>query len=598
MMFERVPEKLRARRQWVLWRHMQRDGEKTKLPFQANGKAAKSNDPATWNTFEAIVKAYRPKRDAGIGYVFAETDPFVGVDFDGCRDPETGKVSTWARDWIVKLDSYSEVSPSKTGVKVWVEGKSPFPSGRKEQVDAEPMGGKQPAVEIYDKLRYFAVTGWNLEGHSLVEPNQPAVDELAKKFFPTEQSLPHVPLGHIDSVSERAEKYIAKLPEAVSGQNGHGATFHAACVLVLGFGLSPDEAFPVLAQWNATHCKPEWSEQELRHKLADANKQSGERNYLRDARPEQWDRIKVPKYSRQVEEPVTSELTLQAAATEYLDVVSAGKLSLIELGISDLDYAIGGGVAPGEVVIIAARPGHGKSAVALQCLDWCSRSGMAGLIISEEMSHLAIGKRVLQFVSDVPEESWAVEQNRVRDEIEYHYQSRKPVYIAESCRTAIKAAATIEWYGKEKGVQVAAVDYAQLLGSSGNSRYEQITATSIALRTVANKTGMTLLVLCQLSRQIEHREKFIPKAADLKDSGQLEQDADVVIFLVWPHRIDDRKPAKEFQIFVCKNRNRAINTSAITCEFLPTRQLVRMEHSTPKRVAEFDEWNNRRDFAP
>jgi hypothetical protein len=71
------------------------------------------------------------------------------------------------------------------------------------------------------------------------------------------------------ALTERARAYITTLPPAMAGQRGHAATFAAACRLV-EFGLSPDQAFPLLLEWNQTHCKPLWTEGELRHKLTDA----------------------------------------------------------------------------------------------------------------------------------------------------------------------------------------------------------------------------------------------------------------------------------------------------------------------------------------
>lgn len=285
-------------------------------------------------------------------------------------------------------------------------------------------------------------------------------------------------------------------------------------------------------------------------------------------------------------------VTIQDAATARLDSVVAGTSKLIELGIADLDYAIGGGVAPGEVVIIAARPSHGKSAVALQILDTCSRNGMPGLMISEEMSSLAIGKRVLQFVSDEAEEYWGVSETKVRGELAWHFERRAPVYIAENCRTIAKAEATIDWHVKHRSIQIVAVDYAQILTGDGKTAYERVTSTSIALRSIANRLGITFIVLCQLSRAIESRDKFIPRGSDLKESGQLEQDADVIVFLVWPHRIDEKRSPKEFQLFISKNRNRAIMQSALVCEFNPARQMVRTKFEKEQpRVEAFDEWN-------
>jgi hypothetical protein len=89
------------------------------------------------------------------------------------------------------------------------------------------------------------------------------------------------PISGIDatSVVGRARAYIAKIPGAISGQNGHDATFHVACVLVGGFALSVDEALPLLSEWNAT-CEPPWSDRELLHKLQGAVQRTDERGYL------------------------------------------------------------------------------------------------------------------------------------------------------------------------------------------------------------------------------------------------------------------------------------------------------------------------------
>jgi len=80
-------------------------------------------------------------------------------------------------------------------------------------------------------------------------------------------------------VVERARRYLAELPPAVSGQGGHNATFHAACVLVIGFGLDGQQALALLRHWNET-CQPPWTERELAHKVDDAMKQPGWRGYL------------------------------------------------------------------------------------------------------------------------------------------------------------------------------------------------------------------------------------------------------------------------------------------------------------------------------
>lgn len=149
-----IPASLKATDQWVCWRYEHRDGEKpTKVPIQlATTAYASVSDPDTWGVFSDAYTAYRDTDDiAGIGYVFTGDDPFVGVDLDDCRDPGSGRLEEWARDIIHRLDSYTEASPSGTGVHVIVRGDLPAGTRRKEN------------VELYARDRYFTVTGHHLD---------------------------------------------------------------------------------------------------------------------------------------------------------------------------------------------------------------------------------------------------------------------------------------------------------------------------------------------------------------------------------------------------------------------------------------------------
>ncbi len=71
---------------------------------------------------------------------------------------------------------------------------------------------------------------------------------------------------------------------------------------------------------------------------------------------------------------------------------------------------------------------------------------------------------------------------------------------------------------------------------TGRDRYQQMTAMSVTLRQIASSQNIVLLALCQMNRAIEGRTEFIPQLNDLKETGQLEQDADVIVFLCWPHK--------------------------------------------------------------
>ena len=586
--FDNVPLALRELTQWILWRSETRGDKPTKIPYCTDGKNAKSNDRTTWDSFENAREV--AWQYSGIGFVFSADDPFIGIDLDGCRDSHTGKIAEWAREVILKFNAYAEVSPSETGVKIFCRGKLPFANGRKVEVKQEPICDKTPAVEMYDRGRYFAVTGWVLKGQLQVAECQAAIDWFKEKFFPNEPAKPIPDFRSNDAVVERARKYLAKMPPAVSGQSGHNATFHAACVLALGFELSESDAISLMLEFNQ-RCQPPWSDKDINRKVREALKQSGARGYLRNAAPAHWDRVQVPTYSEPKAKPELTQTTIADAADQYITMVERGQISLVETSIADLDCALCGGLGFGEMVIFAGRPSHGKSAVALQCLHhWTDMQvhGYPCCIVSEEMSSLMLGKRTVQHLVSLPEEHWRTQSDRLRDEMQCYRESHAPCFIIENSRTAEAAASAIEKRVESDGVRCAVIDYAQLLQSPGKSRYEQITNTSIALRQLASRCNIVLLVLCHLNREIEKRSTFTPSIADIKDTGQLEQDADVVSFLVWPHRINKDKPRGEYQFFIYKNRNRGTNgDNLVTCHFDPMRQSFR--DAFPKEFADREE---------
>jgi len=153
---ENIPEEFTERRQWVCWRLEGREGKQTKVPYIAGtNRRASSTDLMTWRTFDQALAAYEagePPYD-GIGFVFCSADPFVGVDLDDCRDPESGAVAEWAQRIISRVEEgYIEASPSGTGVHVIVEGTA---RGGRAQKKVPPKG----KVEMYSRERFFTVTG-------------------------------------------------------------------------------------------------------------------------------------------------------------------------------------------------------------------------------------------------------------------------------------------------------------------------------------------------------------------------------------------------------------------------------------------------------
>jgi putative DNA primase/helicase len=148
---ENIPEQLTDRPQWVCWRLEMRGGKPTKVPYIAGTNSrASSTDLLTWSSFEYAFAAYEagePPYD-GIGFVFCSADPLAGIDLDGCRNPETGEVASWAQKIVADAsEGYVEASPSGTGVHIIVEGR------------VRDGGIRRGPVEMYSRDRFFTITG-------------------------------------------------------------------------------------------------------------------------------------------------------------------------------------------------------------------------------------------------------------------------------------------------------------------------------------------------------------------------------------------------------------------------------------------------------
>lgn len=179
--YEAVPAALRERAQWVVWRFDQRDGKRTKVPYAAaTGSRASATDPSTWCAFETACAAAQQSHYDGIGFVFTAEDAFCGIDLDECIDDD-GHVVLAAQQVIDELNSYTEISPSGRGVKIFIVGKKPEGAGCRSKA----IGGLAE-IEIYDRDRYFTVTGQHVTGTpSRVEERQTVLDALCTRLWPT-----------------------------------------------------------------------------------------------------------------------------------------------------------------------------------------------------------------------------------------------------------------------------------------------------------------------------------------------------------------------------------------------------------------------------
>ena len=259
----------------------------------------------------------------------------------------------------------------------------------------------------------------------------------------------------------------------------------------------------------------------------------------------------------------------RAGATEPLD--SGGP---VMSGFADLDELLGG-IQRSDMVILGARPSLGKSTLALNiCLN-AARNGSTSGIFSLEMSREQLAMRILSAEAEVDSHRLRLdlttfaEQQRIIDAI--GQLSDLPVYIDDTpYQSMVEMRSKARRLSLERGLDLLVVDYLQLVQGQGRgysaNRVQEISEISRSLKAMARDLDIGLVACSQLSRLVENRPSHRPMLSDLRDSGSIEQDADVVMFI---HREDvyiteeeweQQRPGQPYpagiaEIIVAKHRN-------------------------------------------
>lgn len=182
-----IPEELRALPQWVA--RGREPGDKVPVDPRT-GRNASITDPSTWGTYEEATAAVQKHRLQGVGFVFTGNDPYVGIDLDKCRDPQTGKVEEWAQEIVQGLNSFTELSPSGTGLHIIVKGAW------------APGANRKGHVEVYSQDRYFTVTGNVVDLRRTIAERTPELEKLRLKHFgPTVKVRQKIPLPSVTSIT-------------------------------------------------------------------------------------------------------------------------------------------------------------------------------------------------------------------------------------------------------------------------------------------------------------------------------------------------------------------------------------------------------------
>ena len=238
---------------------------------------------------------------------------------------------------------------------------------------------------------------------------------------------------------------------------------------------------------------------------------------------------------------------------------SSGKLRGVSTGFRDLDAKLAG-MQDSNLIILASRPGQGKTSFALNVAQHVAvNEGLPVGIFSLEMSQEELVDRLLVAQADI--DAWKLKTGRL-DEKDFDRLSiamgqlaEAPLYIDDTPGISISEIRTkARRLQMEHGLKLIVVDYLQLIqGRNIENRVQVVSEISQQLKNIARELKIPVLAVSQLSRNVESRGSRRPQLADLRDSGAIEQDADVVMFL---YREDLEKP-EQVKLDIQKHRNGA-----------------------------------------
>lgn len=354
-----APVELAARPQWVAWKLELRDNRNTKVPYNARtGARASSTDPHTWATFEEACAFCQAENANGVGYVLSPEDPYVGIDLDHCRDPHSGRIEQWAKDVVKRLNSYTEISPSGTGLRIFIRGILP------------PHGRRKGPIEIYSQARFLTITG----DHVLFAPDtiQDRPVELlrwhAEIFGPAPEPRQN---GHV----QRSPVQLADadlLLKARAATNG-GAFWALWNGDYSSYG-SQSEADLALLNHLAFWTGPDPSRLDNLFRASGLMREKWDRPDYRDRSIDKALEGKTEFYSGESTSQRLTGSAPEQPVTVVPDTWARPISALLEQGETDPDWLVHSLFSVGSSGFIAAEPKVGKSFISLE-LAHCMAAG-------------------------------------------------------------------------------------------------------------------------------------------------------------------------------------------------------------------------------
>lgn len=580
--FSRVPDELIGTPQWVGWDMV--NGRK--IPVRG-GRAVSQADSRS--DHESTV-ARATREGIKVGFSFDDGDPYVGIDFDSCRDAKTGEFDAWVRPWLEEFagKAYIDISPSGTGVKVICRASS-WPDTAANSVDVPGIsrGGKRPGIEVYKGRRYFAITGdvpAGFECHDLSSCDDVLMGMILEYPFERAAGAPREG-SELDDRKPGDDFNIRGMDAIIQlliqhGWKVHGDDQHGhhqltrpgkegGCSATLGlesaqgrrmmhcFTSNADpfaagESYSLFRVYSLLEC-------DGRDSIAasDLLQQGWGRGYL-DEDDEVEAEMSGEEPSEEAPKKRRHELTQNAK------VLFAEYVGRLERGEGDVLYQLPHPlsaieVGPGLISIIGAPPGKGKTALTMQLLfeALTSHTDLRAVVCNAEMDWETLSRRELTRRTRIDPRALRFATLTEEEMVEVRDTARDMEPLMERIEVMLptfdpRRLAKLALVHKP-GLLI--VDYLQKFSPPGVELRQGTGDVCAVMRDLARE-GWAVLALSATSRSAKggHDTRSL-SLASFKESGEIEYNADAAYLLVDGDEETDDNSKQSVVIRCEKNRN-------------------------------------------
>jgi len=528
-----IPQSLRDLARWICWDYMDYgDGKKPrKVPISAGGEYGTNyNDPSAWRSFDAVMREANDRGGLGVGFVFSDEDDIVGVDLDNCYDEQQ-----WTKPWAADVcnvfsGAFCELTPS--GMGLHFIGRAPRIAGRTRIELPAGIG----AVERYSENRWFTFTGNPICEGDVIDISLP-MEWLERQYFPKQEPTLHSEKSFETDVELDIELARVCLENIGRNRASIGDDWRAVGYACKGTSESlRDDWITWSSQWHdfsRDECLDRWSRFDSRSGVGTlvymAVSDSGTPStQLRREASVRLGRISPSTAALVAVEDRPSPTLIDAID----DWIRQEETPAIPTGIPSLDKLFDGGLPLGQMTAVAAAPGVGKSALALQLAIACLSNDqtMNAAWCLGEMTRAALAARAITH--------WGGNSAglTLQDVIRKEGDSRKyAATLAAAVGGRLKLIEPpliidrIEKAVVKDGIKLLVVDYLQLVRSSRafTDKTGEINECLLKLREITSTMNVATLLVTNVAKGVDHNTEIGNIG---KGSNQIDFDVDNFLF--------------------------------------------------------------------